>query len=90
MRANGLLGAHAGKKWRRGRPDAGGVPDLLNRDFTAEGPNQRWVADITEFPTGEGKLHLAAIGDLFHRGIVGWGFGVVLPDQGHVLCFLLS
>jgi len=30
------------------------------------------VADITEFPTGEGKLHLAAIRDLCHRGIVGW------------------
>ena len=40
--------------------------------FTAERPNLRWVADITEFPTGEGKLHLAAIRDLCHRGIVGW------------------
>ena len=39
---------------------------------TAERPNLRWVADITEFPTGEGKLHLAAIRDLCHRGIVGW------------------
>ncbi|QQS64562.1 IS3 family transposase [Candidatus Saccharibacteria bacterium] len=72
MRANGLVGAHASKKWRRGRPDAGGVPDLLSRDFRAVAPNQRWVADITEFPTGEGKLYLAGIRDLFHRGIVGW------------------
>jgi transposase InsO family protein len=75
MRADGLVGAHAAKKWRRGRPDTGGVPDLLNRDFTAEGPNQRWVADITEFPTGEGRLYLAGIRDLFHRGIVGWDTG---------------
>jgi transposase InsO family protein len=72
MRTNGLVGAHAAKKWRRGRPDAGGVPDLLQRDFRAAGPNLRWVADITEFPTGDGKLYLAAIRDLFHRGIVGW------------------
>jgi len=72
MRENDLVGAHATKKWRRGRPDAGGVPDLLQRDFTATAPNQRWVADITEFPTGEGKLYLAGIRDLFHRGIVGW------------------
>lgn len=72
MAANGLVGAHARKKWRRGRPDAGGAPDLLRRDFTAERPNQRWVADITEFATGEGKLFLAAIRDLCHRGIVGW------------------
>jgi transposase InsO family protein len=72
MRANNLVGAHASKKWRRGRPDAGGLPDLLNRNFVASAPNQRWVADVTEFPTGEGKLYLAGIRDLFHRGIVGW------------------
>ena len=72
MRADGLVGAHASKKWRRGRPDAGGAPDLLGRDFRAEAPNQRWVADITEFPTGDGKLYLAAVRDLHHRGIVGW------------------
>lgn len=72
MRADGLVGAHASKKWRRGRPDAGGVADLLNRDFAAAAPNQRWVADVTEFATGEGKLYLAAVRDLFHRGIVGW------------------
>ena len=72
MRANGLVGAHASKKWRRGRPDAGGAPDLLQRDFHATRPNQRWVADITEFPSGDGKLYLAGVRDLFHRGIVGW------------------
>lgn len=72
MRANNLIGAHASKKWRRGRPDAGGVPDLLQRNFRADGPNQRWVADITEFVTGDGKLYLAAVRDLHHRGIVGW------------------
>jgi putative transposase len=72
MHANDLVGAHTRKKWRRGRPDAGGVPDLLKRDFTARSPNERWVADITEFPTGEGKLFLAGIRDLCHRGIVGW------------------
>jgi putative transposase len=72
MRANDLVGAHASKKWRRGRPDAGGLVDLLQRDFTATAPNQRWVADVTEFATGDGKLYLAGVRDLFHRGIVGW------------------
>ena len=72
MRVNNLIGAHASKKWRRGRPDVGGLPVLLNRNFNASAPNQRWVADVTEFPTGEVKLYLAAIRDLFHRGIVGW------------------
>jgi len=70
--ANGLVGAHASKKWRRGRPDTGGAVDRLNRQFHADAPNLAWVADITEFPTGDGKLFLAAIRDLFHRGIVGW------------------
>jgi putative transposase len=72
MRTNGLIGAHSAKKWRRGRPDVDGLADLLNRDFTATAPNQRWVADVTEFATGEGRLYLAGIRDLFHRGIVGW------------------
>ncbi|MCB0983855.1 MAG: IS3 family transposase [Ilumatobacter sp.] len=72
MAADGLVGAHARKKWRRGRPDTGGAPDRLNRNFTAERPNAAWVADVTEFPTGEGKLYLAGVRDLFHRGIVGW------------------
>ncbi len=75
MAANGLVGAHSRKRWRRGRPDAGGAPDLLNRDFRVEAPNRRWVADISEFPTGEGKLHLAALRDLFHHGVVGWDTG---------------
>ena len=38
------------------------APDRLGRDFTARRPNQRWVADITEFSTGEGELHLAGCG----------------------------
>ena len=46
--------------------------NLLNQDFSAEGPNQRWLADITYIPTQEGWLYLAAILDLFSRKIVGW------------------
>ena len=72
MRKQGFVGAHTRKRWRRGRPDIAPAADRLQRVFNAERPNLRWVADITEFPTGEGKLHLAAIRDLCHRGIVGW------------------
>jgi putative transposase len=46
--------------------------DLVRRDFTAEGPNQLWLADITEHPTGEGTLYLCAIKDCFSNRIVGW------------------
>ena len=39
--------------------------DLVRRDFTADGPNRLWVADITEHRTGEGKLYLCAINDVW-------------------------
>ena len=48
------------------------APNLLEQDFTATAPNQRWVTDITYIPTDEGWLYLAAIMDLFSRRIVGW------------------
>jgi len=46
--------------------------NVLNRDFDADAPNQKWVADITYIPTQEGWLYLAAILDLFSRKVVGW------------------
>ena len=46
--------------------------NLLNRDFTAQAPNQKWVSDITYIPTDEGWLYLAGIIDLYGREPVGW------------------
>jgi putative transposase len=52
--------------------------NLLDRQFTAAAPNQRWVGDTTEFVIGEsGKLYLAAMLDLFSRFIVGWAVSAV-------------
>ena len=52
--------------------------NLLDRQFTAAAPNQRWVGDTTEFVIGEsGKLYLAAILDLFSRFVVGWAVSAV-------------
>lgn len=52
--------------------------NLLDRQFTADAPNQRWVGDTTEFVIGEsGKLYLAAILDLFSRFVVGWAVSAV-------------
>jgi transposase InsO family protein len=48
------------------------APNLLDRQFTAEKPNQRWVGDTTELVTGNGKLFLAVILDLFSKFVVGW------------------
>ncbi len=53
-------------------PRATPAPDRLARDFTATGPNQRWVSDITYVATDEGWLYLAVVVDLFSRKVVGW------------------
>lgn len=45
-------------------------PDVLRRDFTAPAPNRKWCGDITEIPTGEGKLYLATVLDLFSRRLL--------------------
>jgi transposase InsO family protein len=47
--------------------------NILNRNFQADTPNQKWVADITYIRTFEGWMYLAAIMDLYSRKIVGWG-----------------
>jgi transposase InsO family protein len=53
-------------------PTARFAPNLLDRDFTATGPNTKWVTDITAIPTDEGWLYLAVMLDLFSRTVVGW------------------
>jgi len=70
-----------GKRTRRGttRPDKSvrKAPDALRRDFTPPArPNLRWVGDLTEIPTDEGILYLAAILDLHSRRCVGFAMGV--------------
>lgn len=49
--------------------------NLLRRDFAADRPNIKWVADLTFIPTAEGWLYLAALLDLCSRKIVGWSMG---------------
>jgi putative transposase len=48
------------------------APNLLERDFTADAPNTKWVADITAIWTMEGWLYLAVVLDIFSRMVVGW------------------
>lgn len=75
MRAAGLMGA----SHRRGGPvttrrdkETRPAPGLVGRDFTAERPNQLWVADITFIPTTTGFLYLAVALGAWSRKIVGW------------------
>lgn len=80
---------------RKPRGTKTGAPvhdDLLQRHFHADRANIAWVIDITEHWTGEGKLYLCAIKDLYSRKIVGYamrkrGFprGVIVPDRGSQL-----
>ena len=48
------------------------APNTLNRQFWAEGPNQKWVGDITYIATKEGWLYFAAILDIYSRKVIGW------------------
>ena len=60
-----------------GRP----APDLVERDFTAPGPDRLWVADITYIPTWAGFLFLAVVLDAFSRRVVGWAMATHLKTQ---------
>ena len=51
------------------------APNTLDRDFTADRPNRKWVADITYLPTLAGWVYVAIVLDLFSRKVVGWSIG---------------
>jgi transposase InsO family protein len=69
----GWWSAFGKKRGRHGkRPGPPVHDDLVQRDFTASGPDQLWLADITEHPTREGKLYLCAVKDVFSNRIVGY------------------
>jgi len=83
MRALGLQG----RKRRRSRVTTKSNPahpvaaNLLDRDFKADRPNQRWVTDISYVWTDEGWCYLAVILDLFSRAVVGWALDTTLTTQ---------
>src|SRR4051794_11384080 len=72
---------------RQGRRGAGKTPgpavhdDHVQRNFTAQRPDQVWVTDITEHPTAEGKLYCCAIKDLFSNRIVGYAIDERMTAQ---------
>ena len=74
MREEGLSGIRRGeRKVRTTEGKEGERPaDLVKRDFSAERPNQLWVADLTYVPCGSGFVYVAFVIDVFSRRIVGW------------------
>lgn len=63
------------------RPENAIAANLLDRQFEAERPNQRWVADFTYIWTDEGWLYVAVVLDLFSRRIVGWSMSSTMTTQ---------
>ncbi len=75
MREMGLEGAIRGRKYKKTTiiDEAANRPaDLVQRDFSADRPNQLWVADLTYVATWAGFVYVAFITDVFSRKIVGW------------------
>lgn len=63
------------------RPECAIATNVLERDFEAPGPNQRWAADFTYVDTAEGWLFLAVVLDLFSRRVVGWSMQEQMTSQ---------
>jgi len=63
------------------RPEHTIAPNVLDRQFAAQGPNKKWVADFTYVWTVEGWLYVAAVLDLFSRKVVGWSMSVEMTAQ---------
>lgn len=74
MRANGIK-SKVTRKYKATTNSNHNLPvadNILNQDFTASKPNEKWVSDITYIPTREGWLYLAGVMDLHGRKLVGW------------------
>ena len=83
MRAAGLQGVSR-RKWvttTTRDPEARPAPDLVQRDFRADGPDQLWVADITYVPTESGFLYLAVVLDAWSRRVIGWAIATHLRTE---------
>jgi putative transposase len=77
MRSHGIQGAkRRGKPWRTTIADPAGTrsPDLVCRDFSAQAPDQLWVADFTYLRCWEGVVFFSFVIDAYSRRIVGWQF----------------
>ncbi len=70
-----LWSVHSRKRGLHRKPGPPVHDDLVLRKFTAERPNLLWLTDITEHPTGEGKLYLCAVKDACSNRIVGYSIG---------------
>ena len=75
MQKYGLLSVIRRKKYRNYWEHLHKYPNLLNRDFSAQRPNQKWVTDISYIHTKQGVLYLSIIRDLYDNSIVAYKTG---------------
>ena len=75
MQKYGLLSVIRRRKYRQYGEYLHRYPNLLNRDFSAAKPNQKWVTDISYIPTKQGFLYLSVIRDLYDNSIVAYKTG---------------
>jgi transposase InsO family protein len=64
-------------------------PNILNRDFQADGAGEKWVSDLTYLGTTGGWLYLTVILDLYDRKVIGWAFSATMDAQATVIPALL-
>jgi putative transposase len=84
MRANALRARPRRRALPRDdaqRPTGAFAPNVLDRQFTADQPNRKWIADFTYVWTAEGWLYVAAVIDLFSRRVVGWSMKAEMNAQ---------
>lgn len=83
MRAEGLAGVRRGRRFKTTIADelANRQSDLVERDFTAPGPNRLWVADLTYVKTHSGFVYVAFVVDVFSRFVVGWQVSTSLKSD---------
>lgn len=88
MKENGLQ-SRVVKKYKATTNSNHNLPvaeNVLNREFSAEKPNHKWVSDITYVATDEGWLYVAGILDLYGKEIVGWAMGDRMTKELVIKC----
>lgn len=84
MRRAGLRGVSRRRSYvttTRRDPERRPAPDLVQRQFRADGPNQLWVADMTYVPTWAGFIFLAIVLDVWSRRVIGWAIGEQMTTE---------
>jgi putative transposase len=83
MRIAGVQGLYR-RRTRSGAAQAATEDDLVHRRFAVDASDRLWFTDITEHPTGEGKLYCAAVMDAYSRMMIGWSIA------GHIRTELVT